>query len=273
MARREWERPCEVCSRSIVNNGISRVHRECLGDFQRKRFDDMRAAATPPVAFEPQSVTFTPGPVGRPIDDPRNNARHNKARQEGGFLSPVRIGVIDIETTGLNAGFGVILCAVVKSYSPDEVKVFRADEFEPWSRGQRANDGPLLRAILSYIEDIDVLVAHNGVNFDLPFIRTRALVHGLPPVNFQKIIDPVKLARLHFRFPGNSLNSISNVIGTKVDKTPLKPETWQRAALNGDADAMEEIVTHCVFDVEVLEEVCWKIRGYVRQIDTIGSFR
>jgi hypothetical protein len=270
MAIREWERACVVCNRSIVNNGKGSMHRECQGEFQRQRYDKLKDVAQ---SFEPQSVKFQGGPAGRPIADPRNNPRHNKARQEGGFLSPVRIGVIDIETTGLNAGFGVILCAVVKAYAPDELRIFRADDYDPWKQGKRANDGPLLRDILAYTEDIDVLVAHNGVNFDLPFIRTRALVHGLPPVNFQKIIDPVKLARNHFRFPGNSLNSISHVIGTKVDKTPLKPETWQRAALNGDADAMEDIVTHCIFDVEVLEEVCWKIRGYVKQIDTIGSFR
>lgn len=263
MARREWERACEVCGISIVNNGTSRHHKECNGEYQKQKG----------IRFEPQSIVEAKGPLGRPLSDPRNNAKHNKARSQGGFLSPVRIGVIDIETTGLNAGFGVILCAVVKAYAPDERRVFRADEYEPWRQGKRSNDAPLLRDILSYIEDIDVLVAHNGVNFDLPFIRTRAIVHGLPAVNFQKIIDPVKLARQHFRFPGNSLQSISNVIGTHAQKTPLKPETWQRAALDGDGSAMEEIVEHCIEDVEVLEEVCWKIRGYVRQIDNYGSFR
>lgn len=188
-------------------------------------------------------------------------------------MNPVRVAVLDIETTGLNAGFGVILCAVVKMYGPDERKVFRADEYEPWKRGVRADDGPLLRDILACLEDCDILIAHNGLRFDLPFLRTRAVVHGLPPVNFQKIIDPVQLARQHFRFSGNSLQSISNLIGTKSEKTPLTPQTWQRASLNGDPDAMEEIVTHCIADVDVLEEICWKLRGYVKQINNAGSFR
>lgn len=267
MARREWTRACEVCQRDITNSGTSKVHRECQGEWQRRQYDQARQH------FEPQAVTFADGPIGRPLDDPRNNAKHNEARREGGFLSPVRIGVIDIETTGLNAGFGVLLCAVGKTYSPDARVIFRADEYEPWKRGERANDGPLLRAILSWMEDIDIIIAHNGLKFDLPFLRTRAVVHGLPPVNFQKIIDPVQLARQHFRFPGNSLQSISHVIGTQNEKTPLRPDTWAKAALNGDPHCMEEIVTHCVADVDVLEEVCWKIRGYVRQIDKAGSWR
>lgn len=270
MARRITRRPCSECPCPIENNGTSTAHNvcpscggRCQGAAQAKRYTQ----------FEPQRITEEAGPIGRPLTDPRNNPRHNEARQNGGFLSPVRIGVIDIETTGLNAGFGVILCAVVKAYAPDERKLFTARDYDPWKRGERANDGPLLRDLLAYIEDIDVLVAHNGLKFDLPFIRTRALVHKFPAVNFQKIIDPVQLARQHFRFPGNSLQSISGVIGTKAEKTPLKPETWQRAALNGDESAMREIEEHCVFDVDVLEEVCWAIRGYVKQIDRAGSYR
>jgi len=233
----------------------------------------MKWGKEPTASFEPQSIREEPGPLGRALDDPRNNARWNEKRRTGEFLNPVRVAVFDVETSGLNAAFGVLLAAVGKTYSPDERKIFRADEYEPWKRGERANDEPLLRAMLSWMEDIDIIIAHNGLKFDLPFLRTRAVIHGLPPVNFQKIIDPVQLARQHFRFQGNSLDAISRVIGTHAEKTPLKPETWQKATLNGDPAAMEEIVTHCIADVDVLEEVCWKMRGYVKQIDRAGSYR
>lgn len=229
--------------------------------------------ATSGPTFEPQAVTFQAGPLGRPLDDPRNNPRLNEKRQAGDFLNPVRVGVIDIETNSLNAGFGVLLCMVGKTYSPNERRIFRADDYAPWQRGERANDRDILSDILAWMEDLDIIIAHNGLRFDLPFIRTRAVVHGLPPVNFQKIIDPVQLARQHFRFPSNSLNSISHVIGTHAEKTPLRPETWARATLNGDKAAMDEIVEHCVADVDVLEEIVWKLRGYVKTIDKAGSYR
>lgn len=279
--RRERERSCEECPCPIFNAGTSTVHNvcqqcqnPCQGSRQKKRWSAAQSTSTYPASkYETQSVTFAPGPLGRPLDDPRNNPRNNEKRRDGSFLNPVRVAVLDIETSGLNAGFGVVLCAVVKLYGPDERKIFRADEYEPWKTGQRANDAPLLRDILSCLEDADIIIAHNGLKFDLPFLRTRAVIHGLPPVNFQKIIDPVQLARQHFRFAGNSLDSISKTIGTQEKKTPLSPEVWQRATLNGDADAMETIVTHCVADVDVLEEICWKLRGYIRTIDRAGSFR
>ena len=265
--------PCSVCFQPLnASRNRTIMHPGCVAQFNRKPDG---VSATPYPSFEPSRVTYeVPGPVGRPIDDLRNNARLNEKRQTpGSGMSPVRIGVLDIETTGLNAGFGVILGAVVKAYSPDETRIFRADEYAPWKRGERGNDKELLLDLLSFIEDIDIIIAHNGLKFDMPFIRTRALIHGLPPVNFQKIIDPVQLARQHFRFSGNSLDSISKCIGTQAQKTPLTPETWQRASLNGDKAAMDEIMEHCVYDVEVLAEICWKIRGYVRTIDKAGSFR
>lgn len=271
MARAERTRPCVVCTCPITNRGTGTIHsspcpdcgRNCNSEFQKRKG----------ASFEPQAVQFAPGPVGRPLDDLRNNPRLNEKRRDGSFLNPVRVAVLDIETTGLNAAFGVVLCAVVKLYGPDERKVFRADEYEPWRRGERANDAPLLRDILACLEEADILIAHNGLKFDLPFLRTRAVVHGLPPVNFQKIIDPVQLARQHFRFSGNSLDSIAKTLSTQAAKTPLSPETWQRASLNGDPAAMEEIVQHCIYDVDVLEEVCWQLRGYVKQIDRAGSYR
>lgn len=287
MARREHERQCTDCPCTINNSGRGKTHRicpncqqSCLGKRQSREWEEQQQrrqlASLPIDRFEPQSVTFSQGPIGRPIDDPRNQPKFNAGRQDGtlaNFLSPVRVAVLDIETTGLNAGFGVILCAVVKAYSPDEKRVFRADAYEPWKRGQRADDKALLQDILAYLEDVDIIIAHNGLKFDLPFLRTRAVIHGLPPVTFQKIIDPVQLARQHFRFSGNSLDSIGKVLSTHAQKTPLSPITWAKASLNGDPEAMEEIVTHCEWDVDVLEEVCWKLRGYIRTINNAGSFR
>ena len=187
--------------------------------------------------------------------------------------APIKVGVLDIEATGLDASFGRVLCAVLQTYGPDDQQVFRADQYPRWKKGLRANDSELVRDILVAVEDVDVIIAHNGVFYDMPFLRTRALIHGLPAVNPAKIIDPVLLARKEFRFHSNRLDSISNVLQTAVQKTPVSPAVWMAAIGDGDAAAMDEIVTHCIHDVEVLAEVTYKIRKYVRTIDSLGSWR
>jgi uncharacterized protein YprB with RNaseH-like and TPR domain len=212
----------------------------------------------------------TPLPEGRPFDDERNKKRitNKKVGQ-----APIRIGVFDIETTGLNASFGRVLCAVIKTYDPVHTEIFRADSYDGWNAGRRASDFELVGAILAYIEDIDVLIGHNAVNFDAPFLRTRGLIHGMPHVQPLKIYDPCLQARKQFRFHRNSLAAISEVLETAEKKTPLLPGIWQRAIGDGDKGCLDQIVDHCIADVDTLEEVAWKMRHYIKQIDALGSWR
>ena len=146
----------------------------------------------------------------------------------------------------------------------------KADTYTP-PAGEAAL--PVGRSICSKLEEIDILVAHNGVGFDLRFLRTRALEHGLPPLNPAKIVDPVLAARRNLRLPSNSLDSIARHIRATNEKTVLEPGLWARAVMDGDKESMDYIVEHCVKDVEVLAEVTWSLRGYIRVIDALGSYR
>lgn len=204
-------------------------------------------------------------PAGRPFNDERN-------RKRVGF-SPIRVATFDLETTGLNAGFGRILCGVVMTYDPQEIKIFRADEYPSWRDGRRSDDHDITAEIMSFLEEFDVLIAHNGVKYDLPFLRTRALQYGLPPLQPLKIVDPVLAARRQLRLQSNSLDAIAKHIDAPFRKTPLEPIVWARAMMDGDVDSMNLIVEHCVADVQVLDFVAHAMRGYIKTIDSIGSFR
>ena len=131
----------------------------------------------------------------------------------------------------------------------------------------------LVADIMSYLEELDILIAHNGVGFDLKFLRARAMAYGLPPLNPRKIIDPVLQARKYLALSSNRLDAVTQHLGTQHRKTPLDPTVWARAVMDADPDAMELIVTHCRADVQALDEVAWAMRGYVSAIDSLGSFR
>lgn len=212
----------------------------------------------------------------RPFGDDRNNftfPKSNYGPKRDLLASPLRVAVLDLETTGLDASFGRILCGVSMFWSPDETRIRRADEYDNWNSGRRSSDKGLVEAILLDVEEADIIIAHNGTAFDLPFLRTRALVHGLQPVHPKKILDPVWLARRVFRFHRNSLEAISNVLGTPDMKTKLLPRVWTAAMFDGDTDALDQIVEHCVADVRVLADVARKMSPYIKQIDSIGSWK
>lgn len=189
-------------------------------------------------------------------------------------LTPMRFAVVDIETTALHANGGRILCAVVKSFDPPAVRVFRADLYPGWAEGKRYNDRHLFKELRDHLEEFDVLVAHNGIRFDLPFLQSKALKYKMKPLNPGiKFIDPVLLARKYLRLNSNRLDTVARHIGAKHQKTPLDMEIWFKAIGDGDKSCMNKIVTHCVADVEVLLEVMEAVRPFVKQIDSLGSWR
>lgn len=217
----------------------------------------------------PSMHTCTPQ-ASRPWNDQRNisRMRYDADRIP---MNPLRVCVFDIESTGLDASFGRVLCCAIQSYDPPKTKVFRADAYVDWRKGKRSDDKDIVRDILDYLAQFDVWYAHNGVNFDVPFLRTKAVMHGLKPVEPRKIIDPVLLARKQMRFHSNSLDSIASVIGTNFKKSVVAPEAWRKAVGDGDKKAMDYIVDHCVKDIYVLEEVARKFQPYVKTIDQWGS--
>ena len=182
----------------------------------------------------------------------------------------IHAACFDLECSHLCANFGIILCAVVKPAS-GEVKIIRGDALNKnWST-KRSDDSAVCKAIAKELVQYDILAAHNGSNFDLPFLRSRLAAHGLPAFPVKKLIDPLQLARNHFRLSSNSLASLGDFLPLKTQKTPVSGRVWMRAALDGDRRAMDEIVEHCVKDVELLEEVAMCLKQYSTVFNPRGS--
>ena len=189
----------------------------------------------------------------------------------------MKVGIYDIETSGLDASMGIILAVVVATYNPDaktytgEIKTFRADDYPAWKKN-RVYIKPLIRDLLKYLDDFDILVAHNGEGFDKRFINTVALKYRLKPLpRNKKTVDPVILARRYLRFGRNNLNHIIHTLKVKTLKTPLDVAVWQAAVFNGDRRAMDKVVKHCRHDVLSLAEVYHRFRPLIERVDSKGS--
>lgn len=115
------------------------------------------------------------------------------------------------------------------------------------------DDAPLAAAIANEIEKADVVVFHNGDKFDLKWIRTRLLYHGLEPFHEPRTRDTLKIARKFFRFPSNRLDDLGDFLGVGR-KRKEEYELWKRVAL-GDKKALDEMVKYNKQDVVLLRKV------------------
>jgi uncharacterized protein YprB with RNaseH-like and TPR domain len=176
----------------------------------------------------------------------------------------------DLETSSLNANFGIVLCGVIKGSDRKKPYVFRGDDFSAWKEGRRSDDASLVGTIVTCLNQYDVLVAHNGARFDVAFLRTRMANWGLGAFPNKKLVDPVLIARNKLRMSSNSLASLASLIGAG-EKTVVDGKMWLRASLDGDKEAMDYIVKHCVIDVQILEKVADAVKAYSSVFNSYGS--
>ena len=180
---------------------------------------------------------------------------------------PIKIGVLDIETSDLKANRGYIICACVKEVNKKNLKgktlTFRLDDYvEPAFE----DDGDLIADLVSCIDEYDLILTWYGSRFDIPFVNTRALFHNIkvPQRNFRR--DLCFNARGSFCLSNNKLVTWGNFLFGKSGKTTLEFKIW-RSAMRGEKWAIDYIVTHCEKDVLETEKI------YKKFMPTMGKLR
>ena len=105
------------------------------------------------------------------------------------------------------------------------------------------------------------MVGHNGDKYDLAFIRTRCLFHGIEMFPSYDTIDTLKNSRSKFRFNSNKLDYIAQYLGVGA-KIKTTYNLWKDIVLEKDKEAMANMVQYCKVDVQILEKVYLKMQGH-----------
>lgn len=122
------------------------------------------------------------------------------------------------------------------------------------------DDTHICKVFHKVLMDADVLVAHNGDNFDLKYLKTRMLVHGLAPLPPITSIDTYKVAKQQFLLNSNALDYVGHFLGFgRKKKTPAG--LWLDV-LNGSRKAIKTMVLYNRRDVLLLEKVFKKLIAY-----------
>ena len=115
-------------------------------------------------------------------------------------------------------------------------------------------DKKMLAAFVKIANKADEIIGHNGDKFDLAWVRTRCLYHGIDMFPKYTTIDTLKIARSKFRFNSNKLNYIAKFLGIG-QKIHTDLDLWKNIMLNKDKVALDKMVKYCKNDVILLEKV------------------
>ena len=154
-----------------------------------------------------------------------------------------------------------IICAAWKMLGQKAVSTTATIDNAALFKKDPHNDRHVVTVLHKMLSEADVLIAHNGDQYDVKFAEGRMLFHGLPPLPPLLKIDTLKEARNRFLLNSNKLDYLGHYLGLGRKKH-TSPGLWLRV-LQGDAAAVKEMVRYNKQDVVLLERVFLKLQPYM----------
>jgi len=156
-----------------------------------------------------------------------------------------KIGYLDIETSGLQADFDIMItwANLVRDVKTGKTvihgdKVKKCDfELAHKERNADVIDKRICESVIKEINSCDCLIGHWFIGkhrHDIPFIRTRCALNNLKGLPHHKCIrygDTQKWGSTLYRLHNNGLSSISDMFNISTKKTPLEPKVWKNACI------------------------------------------
>jgi len=176
-----------------------------------------------------------------------------------------RVGYIDIECTNLNADFGFILCYCIKVSGKDEIVEGCVSEKDV----HIDLDKQLLKKLVKDIESFDRTIGFYSSKFDIPFIKTRCFMQGVPfpPFGSRYHKDLYFVARRNIKASSRRLENLERIMIGKTTKTRIDNRHWIHAS-QGQRKSLEYVLDHCRKDVIATEKVHRKFEPYMVMTDT-----
>lgn len=137
--------------------------------------------------------------------------------------------------------------------------------YKPWSY----DDKELTADLWKLLDEAEIVVAHNGDQFDIKFSNSRFITHGLKPPAPYKTVDTKRLAKRVARFNSNKLDDLGEHLGEgRKIKTDFR--LW-RGCMSGDKKAWARMCRYNEQDVLLLEKVYHRLQGWAKNHPNIGT--
>lgn len=150
---------------------------------------------------------------------------------------------------------GNLLTAAWKELGKAEVHSVNVDPTAP------TDDKELVMELAAALAEADVLVAHNGDSFDLPWVNARLAFHGLQPLPPLRSVDTLSIAKRYFRFSSNRMDALGEYLGLGR-KIKTSYSLW-KDVMEGDEAALAQMVKYNKQDVKLLEKLYLRLRPFM----------
>lgn len=164
-----------------------------------------------------------------------------------------------------------ILCWCAKWSDSKNVMSSSLIDFPNEYKKDCENDKLILEKIWKLLDEADVVVGHNALEFDIKKLNARFIKYGMTPPSPYRIVDTCLSARKHFGFTTNKLGDLGKYLGLgeKIDTGGFK--LWKEC-MKGIKSSWAKMVNYCKQDVVLLEKVYLKLLPYMETHPNCGIY-
>ena len=148
---------------------------------------------------------------------------------------------------------GYILCWAAKWF--DQKKVMFS------SVKKHKNEG-MLRRIYSLLDEADIVIHYNGINFDMRWLQAEFMKLGWSPPSPCQQIDLLQTVKRRFRLTSNKLDYVLGFLGLGEKVKHDGFDMWV-GCMNGDKHYWQEMERYNRGDVTQMEKVYVALRPWI----------
>lgn len=207
------------------------------------------------------------------MESHRCRHRHLYIHHPQCYLEEVRAkekkAYFDIETfaSGFNADRGILLCYCLLDAETGKIHGRSITPEEIFDR-KRGRDKRLVQECVDDIKKFDRIYTWYGSGFDIPWMRARAVKHGLRFIEHgERFHKDLYYVGRKFKYSSKSLENMARQVLGSTRKTRFDYDSWLDAVL-GDRKSLASIFEHCRYDVQDLKDIHHVIEPYYIERDT-----
>ena len=139
------------------------------------------------------------------------------------------------------------------------------------AKDKKPNDKTLTKKVADLLEWADIIVAHNGDQFDVKRIQDRMLFWDVLPVSAFQTVDTLKASRAKFGRHSHALGALAKTHKLTLKESNSGIDLWL-ACMNNDPEAWEEMERYARGDIVTLREWYYKLRPWITTHPNMGHW-
>lgn len=134
------------------------------------------------------------------------------------------------------------------------------------------SDEAVCKKLHELLSEADVVIAHNGDEFDLKKARARFVVHGFKPLKPLATVDTLKVAKKYFKFNSNKLDDLGKTLGVGRKVKHSGFDMWL-GCLKGNSKSWAKMAHYNKQDVKLLERVYLKLKPWMERHPNLAALQ